>query len=147
MWTQKAAASTQEGELAMVVEASVPVIAAWVDAVVLATAGFINLWNVRSLHALYAELDIPEFLTTTVGLIQILAAAFLTSLDMRVFGIGLAAPILFVSVVMLLDHRYYAIALPIALMMAALLIATLAAPLPHARYSFEFNVPSLPVLA
>jgi len=131
----------------MVLEASVPAIAAWADGVVLATAGFINLWNVRPLHALYAELDIPEFLSTTVGLIQILAAAFLVSPEMRVFGIGLAAPILFVSVVMLLDHHRYAIAVPIALMMAALLIATLAAPLPYARHTFEFNVPSVPVLA
>ena len=118
-------------------QVSFPIMAAWADAGILALAGLVNVWNLRPLRALYAQLDVPHVFYTSLGLIQILAAAFLASPEMRVYGIFMAAPILFGSVVMLLNHRYYALAAPIMLMMAALVVATRAvAPAPH--YAVEF---------
>src|SRR5262245_38231566 len=88
---------------------SFPVIAAWVDAGVLSLAGLVNLIGLRPVRDIYADWDIPERFYHTLGLLQILAAVFLTSPDMRFYGILLAAPILFGSVVMLLNHEHYAV--------------------------------------
>ncbi len=111
---------------------SFPVIAAWIDAGVLSLAGLVNLIGLHPVRAIYADWDIPERFYHTLGMLQILAAVFLASPDMRVYGILLAAPILFGSVVMLLNHEHYAVAAPVALMMGGLVAATLAVSPVHA---------------
>jgi hypothetical protein len=132
-----------EKEGIAMVQVSLPILAAWADAGLMTVAGVANLWNLRPLRTLYADLDIPQPFYLAIGLIQILAASFLASPEMRVYGILLAAPILFGSVVMLLNHRYYAIAAPIMAMMVALVAATLAAAPVHSRYTVELSPPSI----
>jgi hypothetical protein len=103
-----------------------PSLVAWAEASFLTLAGFANLSRLRLVRETYADWDIPEGFYRAIGLLQILAAAFLASPEMRVYGILIAAPILFGSVVTLLDHQRYALAAPVALLMAGLVVATLA---------------------
>jgi hypothetical protein len=117
---------------------SVPVMAAWADAGLLILAGLVNLSGLRRVRAVYAAWDIPDLFQYLVGMLQLLAAAFLISPEMRVYGIAIAAPILFGSVVTLLNHRVYSVAAPVAMMMAGLLAATLAVAPVHIRYPAEF---------
>jgi hypothetical protein len=109
------------------VQLAFPSLVAWAEATFLTLAGFANLSRLRLVRETYADWDIPEGFYRAIGLLQILAAAFLASPEMRVYGILIAAPILFGSVVMLLDHQRYAVAVAVALMMAGLAVATIGA--------------------
>jgi hypothetical protein len=113
---------------------SFPVIAAWADAAILTLAGLINLSRLQAVRKVYANWDIPRPFYRTIGLLQLYAAMLLAMPEMRLWGIVLAAPILFGSVVTLLNHQRYAVALPVVLMMAGLMVAVLAIPPLHADY-------------
>jgi hypothetical protein len=104
---------------------SFALLAVWASAGALALAGLANLVGLRSLREMYAEWDLPEIFYHSVGLLQILAAVFLISPDMRVYGIAIAGPIMFGAVVMLLNYERYALAAPVAAMMAMLFITAL----------------------
>jgi hypothetical protein len=104
---------------------SVTILAVWAEAAVLSAAGLLNMVGPRRLREIYAEWDIPEIFYHSLGLLQILAAVFLISPDMRMYGILIAGPIMFGAVVMLLNHERYALAAPVAVMMAVLFIAGL----------------------
>lgn len=112
---------------------SLPVLATWANVALLSLAGVINLLGIRPVREIYADWDIPGVFYRAVGLVEIVAALFLATPEMRIWGIVLAAPILFGSVVMLLNYRHYAVAAPVAIMMAALVVAMLAVPPSHAR--------------
>jgi hypothetical protein len=116
---------------------SLPVLTVWANVAALGLAGFANLAGFRKVREIYADWDIPEIFYHSVGLLQILAAAFLASPEMRVYGIVIAAPIVFGGVVLLLSHERYVQAAPLAAMMATLFVAMLTVPLhPHAvRYA------------
>jgi len=114
--------------------------AAWANAGILLAAGLVNLVGFPRLHEIYAEYDIPAGFYRTIGIAEIFAALFLVTPELRVWGILLAAPIMFVSVVILLDHRQYRYAAPIVIMMAGLVAATLAVPPFHTYHAVE--VPS-----
>jgi hypothetical protein len=117
---------------------SLPVMAAWANVALLSLAGIVNLSAIRSVREIYEDWDIPTVFYRAIGLLEIVAAIFLAMPEMRVWGIALAAPILFGSVVMLLNYRHYAVAAPVAGMMAALVVALLAVPPVHARpYTIE----------
>ncbi|HXJ00713.1 MAG TPA: hypothetical protein VNH44_05780 [Micropepsaceae bacterium] len=117
---------------------SLPVIAVWANVALLSLAGVVNLFGFRPVREIYADWDIPGVFYRAVGLLEIVAALFLATPDMRIWGIALAAPILFGSVVMLLNYRHYAVAAPVAAMMAALVVAILTVPPSHARpYTIE----------
>jgi hypothetical protein len=106
---------------------SLPILAVWANAGALILAGVANLAGLRILREIYAEWDLPEIFYHSVGLLQILAAVFLLSPDMRVYGIAIAGPIMFGGVVMLLNQERYALAAPVAAMMAVLFIAAVTA--------------------
>ena len=95
-----------------------PVLAVWVNAGALTLAGMTNLVGLRKLREIYAEWDLPEIFYHSVGLLQI-------SPEMRVYGIAIAGPIIFGTVVMLLSHERYALAAPVTAMMAVLFMAAL----------------------
>jgi hypothetical protein len=108
---------------------SLPMLAVWANVAALVLAGFVNLAGFRRVREIYADWDIPEAFYHSVGLLQFLAAAFLASPEMRVYGIVIAAPIMFGAVVMLLSHERYAQAAPVAAMMATLVLAILTVPM------------------
>jgi hypothetical protein len=122
---------------------TLPVVAVWANVGLLTLAGLVNVTSFKAVRALYADLDIPELFYRTIGMLQILAAVFLASPEMRVYGILIAAPIMFGAVVTLLNHRRYAVAVPVMLMMAALVVATLAVAPVHSHYSVQFAAPSI----
>ena len=112
---------------------SLPILAAWANVALLSLAGVVNLSAFGKLREIYADWDIPAVFYRGVGFLQILAAVFLATPEMRLWGILLAGPILFGSVVLLLNYRHYAVAAPVMVMMAALIVAILAVPPQHAR--------------
>ena len=109
-------------------EISLPLVAAWVTAVFLAVAGLVNWSDSRKVREIYERWDIPVHTYRTVGLLQIAAAIFLAAPDLRAWGIALAAPLIFGSVVILLSRGQYSYATPVIVMLAALGPATLAVP-------------------
>ena len=108
--------------------ASFPVIAAWANAVVFASAGLVNVTALRAVREVYARWDIPGAFYRALGIVEIIAAALLGMPHLRVFGIAMAAPIMFGAIVTLLNHRHYLYAAPAVLIMAALVPGMLATP-------------------
>jgi hypothetical protein len=109
-------------------EASFPLLAAWVNTAFLGLAGLANWFDGRPVRALYESWNIPASSYRTIGLIEIVAATFIAVPHLRAWGIVLAAPIVFSTVVMLLYHRHYGYALGVIALLAGLGAATLAIP-------------------
>ena len=107
---------------------SFPALAAWANAAIFATAGLINFTAIRSVREVYDRWDVSPGFYRPLGLIEIAAALFLTMPSLRLWGVLLAAPIAFGSVVMLLDHRNYLYAASVVVMMTGLVAASLAIP-------------------
>src|SRR4029078_2023488 len=63
-----------------------PVMAVWANAMVFALAGLVNLAGVGTVRQIYSRWDVPAATYRTIGLIEILAAAFLAQPDMRIWG-------------------------------------------------------------
>lgn len=110
------------------VEFSFPVMAAWMNAAIFAAAGLINFTAVKSVRAVYDRWDVSPGFYRPLGLVEIVAAICLAVPSLRFWGVLLAAPIFFGSVVMLLDHRHYAYAASVVVMMTALAAVLLAIP-------------------
>ena len=110
------------------VEVSFPVMAAWMNAAIFAAAGLINFMAVKNVRAVYDRWDVSPGFYRPLGLVEIAAAICLAAPSLRFWGVLLAAPIFFGSVVMLLDHRHYAYAASVVVMMTGLLAALLAIP-------------------
>jgi len=110
------------------VEFSFPVMAAWMNAAIFAAAGLINFTAVKSVRAVYDRWDVSPSFYRPLGLVEIAAAICLAVPSLRFWGVLLAAPIFFGSVVMLLDHRHYAYAASVVVMMTGLAAALLAIP-------------------
>jgi DoxX-like protein len=109
--------------------ASLPVLVAWSIAAVFALAGLVNVVGPVSLQSLYARWNYPHSFRFVAGTLQLLAAAFLLTPQTRVWGVGLAASILFVAIVTLLSRRHYAFAASGMVLLAALPPTLLAATL------------------
>ena len=109
-------------------EFSFPVVAAWMNAVVFAAAGLINFTAVKSIRDVYGRWDVAPGFYRPLGLIELAAAVCFAVPSLRFWGVLLAAPIFFGSVVLLLDHRHYVYAASVVLMMSGLLAALLAIP-------------------
>jgi hypothetical protein len=107
---------------------SFPVMAAWTNAAIFAAAGLINFTAVKSVRAVYDRWDVSPGFYRPLGLVELAAAVCLAMPSLRFWGVLLAAPIFFGSVVMLLDHRHYAYAASVVVMMTGLLAALLAVP-------------------
>jgi hypothetical protein len=108
--------------------ASLPVLAAWANAVVFASAGLVNVTALSAVREIYARWDIPGAFYRTLGIVEIIAAALLGMPHLRILGIAMAAPIMFGAIVTLLNHRHYLYAAPAVLVMAALVPGMLATP-------------------
>jgi len=111
--------------------ASAPTFVAWANASLLGIAGLVNLTALAPVRRTYARWDISVPSYMAVGALQIVAAAFLLTPELRIWGISLAALIAFGAVVLLLDRGRYAFALPVVLFMVALVAAALSVPAPR----------------
>ena len=107
---------------------SFPVLAAWTNAAVFAAAGLVNFTAVKSVREVYGHWDVAPGFYRPLGLVELVAAVCLAAPSLRFWGVLLAAPIFFGSVVMLLDHRHYVYAASVVVMMSGLLAALLAVP-------------------
>jgi hypothetical protein len=106
---------------------AVPVVIAYTVAGVFALAGSLHLTGPKFLRDAYARVDLPVGLRRFVGVLALLTGCFLALAETRVWGVVLAAPIVFITVVMLLNRRQYLLALPVMLILAALPPTLLAA--------------------
>jgi hypothetical protein len=91
-------------------EISFPVMMVWAIATVFVFAGLANLIGIRPVRRLYKRWDIPAATYRIIGVVELIAAAFLAQPDLRLWGIAIAAPIVFGAVILLLNHRHYAYA-------------------------------------
>src|SRR5262245_52325955 len=124
-------------------EFSFPVLAAWLNAAIFAAAGLINFTAVKSVRAVYGRWDVAPSFYRPLGLIELAAAVCFAVPSLRFWGVLLAAPIFFGSVVLLLDHRHYVYAASVVLMMSGLVGALLAIP---SAPEFALITPSQPGL-
>ena len=108
---------------------SLPILAAWTNAVILGVAGILNWFDIRALHQLYERWNIPVSTYRISGLLQISAAIFLAVPHLRAWGIVLAAALIFGSVVILLHRGQYSFATAVIVMLVALGPATFAIPI------------------
>ena len=124
-------------------ETSLPVFAAWLNAALLFGASLMHLVGIRGLRRLYAGWDIPAGFYFTVALVELVAAYFLVTPELRIWGIAIAGVIAFGSVVLLLDHGQYFQAVPVMLFMLALVPAALAIPDTHEHIHYAASVATL----
>jgi uncharacterized membrane protein len=97
-------------------------------AVVFWAIGFIHLLGPRFLRDAFEKWDYGTSARLFIGCLEIGAALMLAHPETRVWGIALAAIIMFGAVITLLSHEQYLCAIPSVVLMAALIPATLAVP-------------------
>src|ERR1700743_1024628 len=89
----------------------------------------IHLYGPVFLRARYRRWRFPPNAHLVVGVLNLLAALFLSNPITRIWGVALAGLITFVTTVTLLNHGKYGYSIPAMLVLAALVPATLAGPL------------------
>jgi hypothetical protein len=107
---------------------SFPVLAAWADAAIFAAVGMINFTAPKNVLDMYEQWDVASGLYRTLGVIEIMAAVCLATPSLRVWGLMLAGPIAFGSVVMLLDQQKYRCAAAGVVIVAGLFVVLFALP-------------------
>jgi len=105
-----------------------PVAVSWAVAVTLAIAGLVQIAGSRMVREAYARWEFPRGFAVVTGSLDLAAAACLAIPELRVWGIALAAVIMFGAVTTLLSHRQYLYAVPAMILMVALIPAALAIP-------------------
>ncbi len=104
-----------------------PILISWTIAAVFAASATFQLAGFRVVRDAYARWRYPHRFYRVTGILQLLAALFLAVPATRIWGICLAAAVMFMAVVTLLNHRQYLYAIPGMILLAALAPATLAA--------------------
>ena len=89
----------------------------------------IHLTGPVFLRARYRRWRFPANTHLIIGVLNLLAALFLSNPITRIWGVALAGLITFVTIVTLLNHGKYGYSVPAMLVLAALIPATLAGPL------------------
>jgi hypothetical protein len=107
---------------------SFPLLIAWLVGAVFMAAGLVNIAGPRKLREAYAKLEFPRRFYLVAGVLELTAAAFLAVPDLRIWGIGLAGLINFGAAVTLFNQRRYWSAVPVIILMIALLPASLTVP-------------------
>ena len=85
-----------------------------------ALAAALNLLAPAFVVRLYRRWDYPRGFHYVAGLMQGLTALFLVVPQIRIWGGILGALVMFVAIVSLLNHRKYAYAVPVIVLMLAL---------------------------
>ena len=97
-------------------------------AVGFAAAAVVHLAGPRRLRELYARWRYPLGFREVTGALLAVAAALLAVPQTRLFGLGAAAFVMFLSATTLLHHRQYRYAAPLIALLFALIPASLAGP-------------------
>jgi hypothetical protein len=92
-------------------------------------AAAFHLAGPKLLLARYRRWRFPPNAHLIIGVLQLLAALFLSNPITRIWGVVLGVLIAFVTIVTLLNHGKYGYSVPAMLVLAALIPATLAGPL------------------
>jgi len=112
-------------------------------AAIFAVAGAVQLLGLQVVRDVYRRWDYPQSVRVVTGLLDLVAAVLLIAPATRGWGIALAAIITFGSVVVLLNHRQYLYAGAAAVLMAALVPATLAVPrTPPVQFAVKGQAPA-----
>lgn len=96
-------------------------------AAALALVAIVHLIGFRRIREAYSRWEYPRNYHRVVGTANLVAASFLAIPETRFWGVALAAPILFVTVIKLLSSRNYLYALPGMALLAALPTALITA--------------------
>ena len=101
---------------------------AWVLAGVFAASAFLHLLAPGFIRRAYEAWGFPPKFYRVTAMVELLAAAFLANPLTRIWGVALAALIMFVAIVKLLEGRQYAYTIPGIMVLIALVPASLAGP-------------------
>jgi hypothetical protein len=101
---------------------------AWVIAGVFGASALIHLAAPEFIRGAYERWGFPPKFYRVTGAFELLVAAFLANPITRLWGVALAALIMFVAIVKLLDSRQYIYTIPGILVLIALVPASLAGP-------------------
>ena len=96
--------------------AVIPIALAWIFAAI----GFFHMLAPGRLVATYRQWGYPPAFPVVAGLLNITAAVLMAYPERRLFGVALAAIILFVSNVMLIGRNHYLGAVPGIILLLAL---------------------------
>ena|ERR1700761_9324549 len=101
---------------------------AWLLAGVFAASALVHLAAPGFIRRAYEYWGFPPKFYRVTGVVELLTAAFLANPLTRIWGVALAALIMFVAIVKLLEGRQYAYTIPGIMVLIALVPALLAGP-------------------
>jgi len=101
-------------------------LAVYVVSTLFLAAGILNLSGIRAVRAVYRFWHYRRGFHRIIGALELVTALFLIVPQLRIWGLMLAAPIVFFSVVTLLNHRQYVWSLFGMLLLASLVPVSLA---------------------
>lgn len=101
---------------------------AWLLSALFAAAAAVHLFGLRPVREAYRRWQYPNGFREVTGTLLLLAAAFLAFPLTRLWGVAIAAIVMFLSAITLLNHRQYTFAAPIIALLFALVPASLAGP-------------------
>jgi hypothetical protein len=101
---------------------------AWVIAGVFIASALVHLAAPPFIRNAYERWGFPPKFYRITALVELVAAAFLSDPITRIWGVALAALIMFVAIVKLLANRQYAYTIPGIVVLIALVPASLAGP-------------------
>ena len=97
-------------------------------AAVFAAAGTMHLAGPRWLRETYERWDYPVKFQLVAGVLNMAAAALLAEPELRMWGIFLAEAVTFFAVITLLSHGRYLAAVPVIVLMIAIVPTALSIP-------------------
>ncbi|MEJ1967476.1 MAG: DoxX family protein [Rhizomicrobium sp.] len=101
---------------------------AWLLSSAFAVAAALHLAGPRFVREAYERWQYPRGFRQVTGTLLALAAIFLSIPLTRFWGIAIAAVVMFLSAITLINHRQYGYAAPIVALLFALVPASLAGP-------------------
>ena len=107
---------------------SMPTLDALVLTGLFGTSGLLHLAGPRFVRVAYRHWGFPNNAHRVIGILEILAALFLSNPITRIWGVILAGFLIFFATVALLNHGKYIYSLPGLILMLALVPASLAGP-------------------
>ena len=106
---------------------SLSMILAFVITGIFAASGLVHLAGPGFVHRAYERWGFPADFHRVTAVIELLTAAFLAEPTTRLWGVILAAMVIFVAVVTLLQNRQYAWSVPGIVLLIALIPASVSA--------------------